>query len=320
MTSGNLKLAMLGMVKGNGHPYSWSAIVNGEYDGETMAECGYPVIPEYLAANKAELGIDGVTVTHVWADNPADSAKIAKAACIENVADSPTDVIGQVDAVLIATDIGHEHIERAKPFIEADIPIFIDKPLTDNRKDLKQFIEYYRAGKPIMSTSCMRYSAELEELKKADVGDVQLITGFTCKSWACYGIHALEGLYKLTGPGFLSVRDVGRRGKHTVMLKHKDGFDCILWAYYDAYGGFGSYRKIGSESAATAKFGDTFHAFKSQLEVFVEFIRSGYKHPFPPEQTFEQMAIIAGAIESEEQGGKEIMLADIISADDMPEV
>ena len=41
----DIKLAMLGMVDGNGHPYSWSAIFNG-YDPEEMAECPYATIPE----------------------------------------------------------------------------------------------------------------------------------------------------------------------------------------------------------------------------------------------------------------------------------
>ena len=28
----HIRLAMLGMVDGNGHPFSWSAIINGRYD------------------------------------------------------------------------------------------------------------------------------------------------------------------------------------------------------------------------------------------------------------------------------------------------
>ena len=32
-----IRLAMLGMVDGNGHPYSWSAILNGRYDAAAMA-------------------------------------------------------------------------------------------------------------------------------------------------------------------------------------------------------------------------------------------------------------------------------------------
>ena len=38
-----LRLAMLGMIEGNGHPYSWSAIVNG-FDPAAMAAGPYPAI------------------------------------------------------------------------------------------------------------------------------------------------------------------------------------------------------------------------------------------------------------------------------------
>ncbi|NLX05754.1 MAG: Gfo/Idh/MocA family oxidoreductase [Phycisphaerae bacterium] len=318
MATNPLRLAMLGMVEGNGHPYSWSAIINGRYDAQVMADCGYPVIPQYLAANQNKLGIPGAKVTHVWTDNPAEAPKVAKASFIDQVVSKPTDVIGQVDAVFVATDIGSEHLERAKPFIDAGIPTFIDKPLADNRDDLLMFIDLYRQGKPILSTSCMRYAREVEALKQAKVGQPKLITGFTCKSWARYGIHALEGLYQLTGPGFVSVRDVGQENRHTVMLTHRSGVDSQLWAYYDAFGGFGSYQLIGSEGAAYARFTDTFHAFKRQIEVFIDFIRSGGRHPFPPEQTFEQIAIIAAAIESHKRGGKEIVLADFIPPEHLP--
>ncbi len=46
----NIRLAMLGMVDGNGHPYSWSAIINGRYDAQVMADCGFPVIPIFWFA------------------------------------------------------------------------------------------------------------------------------------------------------------------------------------------------------------------------------------------------------------------------------
>lgn len=53
------KIAMLGMVEANGHPYSWSAMFNG-YDKEAMEDCGYPVIPRYLEKEPEEnLGIGG---------------------------------------------------------------------------------------------------------------------------------------------------------------------------------------------------------------------------------------------------------------------
>ncbi|MBL4701478.1 MAG: hypothetical protein JKX85_09490 [Phycisphaeraceae bacterium] len=71
-----VRLAMVGMVEGNGHPYSWSAIINGEYDAQAMAQCGYPVILKYLnAAPKDQLGIAGTKVTHLWCDKPSDAQK-----------------------------------------------------------------------------------------------------------------------------------------------------------------------------------------------------------------------------------------------------
>jgi predicted dehydrogenase len=312
-----IKIAMLGMVEGNGHPYSWSAIVNGEYDEKTMVDCGYPVIPQYLAANKAKLGIPGAKVTHVWTDNPADAKKVSKASCVEHVVDKPEDVIGKVDAVCISTDIGYEHLKRAKPFIDAGIPTFIDKPLADNREDLREFIQLYRAGKPILSSSCMRYSHEIEELKSKPVGAMKLVTGLTCKSWARYGIHALEGLYQLTGPGFISVRDVGQKDRNTVLLKHKSGVDAVLWAYYDCYGSFGSYQVFGDKGSESCRFKDSFSSFKRQLESFVGFVRTG-KYPFPVEETFELIAIIAAADLSFREGGREVALTEIVDSKDLP--
>ena len=38
--STELRIAMLGMIEGNGHPYSWSGIING-YDPIAMAQCPY---------------------------------------------------------------------------------------------------------------------------------------------------------------------------------------------------------------------------------------------------------------------------------------
>lgn len=47
-----LRLAMLGMIEGNGHPYSWSAIVNG-YDPAEMEMCPYAGIlgPHHVRVN-----------------------------------------------------------------------------------------------------------------------------------------------------------------------------------------------------------------------------------------------------------------------------
>lgn len=168
-----IRFAMIGMVEGNGHPYSWSAIVNG-YDAEQMKQCPYPGIPAYLNRQpKHTIGIGGAKVTHIWTDNPDDAPKVAGASLIPHIVRRPEEVIGAVDAVIIATDIGGEHAERCKPFIEAGLPVFIDKPLTDNESDLRQFAKWAEEGKPILSSSCMRYAKEFMpyRLSTSDLGN-----------------------------------------------------------------------------------------------------------------------------------------------------
>ena len=310
----HIRLAMLGMVDGNGHPYSWSAIVNGEYDADEMARCGYPVIPQYLGAQPpAALGIAGAKVTHVWCDNAADARKVARAARVPHVVDRPQDVIGRVDAVIIPTDTGWEHVDRARPFVEAGLPLFIDKPLTDRQDHLRQFVAWRRAGHPILSTSCMRYAKEFVAARRqlAEVGELRLITVTTSKSWERYGIHALEGVYPLLAPGgWQWVANTGDRAANIVHARHAGGTDVVLAAVNDMLGAFGCLNCHGTTGTLAARFADTFHAFKAQLAAFVEYLRTG-ELPFPFDETVELMKIIIAGIRSREEGGRRVMLSEI---------
>lgn len=53
----NIRLAMLGMVEENGHPYSWSAIINGEFDAEEMSRCAYAQTAQHLLDDISRNGI-----------------------------------------------------------------------------------------------------------------------------------------------------------------------------------------------------------------------------------------------------------------------
>ncbi|NUQ64365.1 MAG: Gfo/Idh/MocA family oxidoreductase [Pirellulales bacterium] len=309
-----IRLAMLGMVDGNGHPYSWSAIINGDYDPQPILDGGYPGIIQYLSAQpKGALGIDGVKVTHVWCDDPADAARVAKAAKIANIVEKPEDVIGKVDAVVIPTDKGWEHLARAKPFIEAGMPLFIDKPLTDREDHLRQFVRWHRQGKIFLSTSAMRYSREFALLRQrlSEVGQMRLLTITTHKSWERYGIHALEAVYPFLAPGgWLSVSNTGSPEANIVHARHRDGVEIVLAAIQDLVGAFGILSVCGTHGYLSGRFSDSFHAFKKQLEVFVDYLRTG-NPPFDFSQTVEQMKIIIAGIRSRDQAGRKVSLEEI---------
>lgn len=306
---------MLGMVEGNGHPFSWSAIVNGRYDRQVMADCGYPVIPQYLGAQPPEaLGIPGVQVTHVWCDQPAQAKQVAAAAFIPHVVDKPQDVIGHVDAVIIATDIGFEHVDRVRPFFDAGLPAFIDKPLTDHREGLLQFDAWHAAGRKFLSTSCMRYAREFTDLRArlAEVGDVRAITVLMAKSWERYGIHALESVYAMLRPGgYEWVANAGDERANVVHLHHADEVEVVLVTVTDLYGAFGRVRIAGTQGTIEAQFADTFTAFKAQFEAFVQYLRTGDR-PVPWEQTREQMAILIAGTESRRRGGGRVTIQEIL--------
>ncbi len=308
----NIRLAILGMVDGNGHPFSWSAIFNG-YDRESMSGCPYAGIPAYLNKEPEEsFGIDGARVTHIWTDDPEDAVKVAEASLIPNIVKRPEDVIGQVDAVIIATDKGYEHVDRCRSFVEAGLPIFIDKPLTDNEADLTIFSRWVEEGKPIMSSSCMRYCKEFApyRLSTRDLGDLRYISITTPKSWERYSIHALEAVYPILGAGFISVRNIGNSKRNIVHLKHESGADVLAVATADMYGAFGVLTLCGTTGHVQAAMSDTFYAFKSQLAAFIDYLRTG-KLPFPFAETEELIKMVIAGIKSREEGGREVALDEI---------
>jgi hypothetical protein len=310
-----IRLAMLGCTSGNGHPYSWSAIFNG-YDRELMtAECPFDGIPQYLNKEPSDtLTTPGAEVTHICCtgDGGFTAEHVAHCSLIPNVVEDPTEVIGEVDAVVIATDIGSEHVERARPFVEAGLPVFVDKPLVDNHADLRTFCRWVEAGHPIMSSSCMRYAKEFMAYRICthELGDLLYAGITTPKSWERYGIHALESIYPILGPGFLSARNTGTAERNVVHLKHSSGADAVVVASSGMYGAFGCLQLGGSEGQVQVVFSDTFYAFKSQLEAFIDYLRTGTR-PFPFGETVELMQLVIAGIRSRKDGGREVGVDEV---------
>ena len=127
--------------------------------------------------------------------------------------DKPADMIGKVDGMLIEAVDGTVHWERAKPFLEAGIPCFIDKPYACSLDDAKKMAELAAKKKlPIFSSSSLRYAPEVVEyVADAKHGKIAGCVTYGPASLSPipdrnaglfhYGIHAVEVLYTLMGPG-----------------------------------------------------------------------------------------------------------------------
>jgi len=304
-----LKLGIMGMSQGNGHPYSWAAIINGDFNTEEMDKCGYAGIPIYLNANKNTLGIDGARVTHIWTQERSISEHIAKASLIENVVDDAEEMIGHVDAVLLARDDPENHVQMAKPFINAGVPIFIDKPLAITTEDLAYFSEQNKNGKFLMSCSSMRYANEALTVKTeiATLGKLELATVVGKKDWTKYGIHMLEALFALLDdPKAISVQHVGESGKDIVVVKFENGFVATVHLFMDIAATF-QITLFGQNEWRQIDIKNSYSMFKENLTEFVKSVKEG-KSRIPFEKTENIIRTLIGAKESLEQGGKTIYL------------
>ena len=92
-------------------------------------------------------------------------------------------------------------------FLEAGLPVFVDKPLSLDISQLRAFKPYLEKGQ-LMSCSGMRYARELDE-PRADLaayGRLKLIRGAIVLSWEKYGVHLLEAAMAITPAHPVSVR------------------------------------------------------------------------------------------------------------------
>ena len=267
----NLKLGILGLSKGNGHPYSWSAIFNG-YNPEFMKDCGFPVIPEYLSKQTFPSAcIKGAKVTHIWTQDRELSEHVSKASNIDNIVDNAEDLIGNVDAILLARDDAENHFEMAKPFIEAGLPIYIDKPLALNQKEANEIYALEKYEGQIFTCSAMAYAPELF-LK--NIGDIRYIDACVIKDWNKYAIHIIEPVlnlfdYKAKIVNY-TVNDYNNC--KTVILNWDNGITTSFKTLYDAKCGF-KITMYGTKGLQEIVFKDTFNSFKSALNEFVAIVK-----------------------------------------------
>ena len=268
-----LKLGVIGLSSGNGHPYSWSAIFNG-YDHVAMEDCGFPVIPRYLEQQQfPKDAIAEAAVTHVWAQDKGIAAHIAKAALIDHVVEHHTDMIGQVDGVLLARDDAETHYEFAAPFLKAGIPIYIDKPLALSVADAKQLVDMQQYPGQLFSCSALRYAKEfkLSESELAQLGRLRHIHATVPKDWDKYAVHVIEPLLMLAKERGTIVRTQAWRNKDatTLAVEYSEGLQVLVSTLGSSTVPL-ALRVMGDSGWKDLFFQDTYFAFKSTLFDFVQ--------------------------------------------------
>jgi predicted dehydrogenase len=304
-----IKIGIIGMSPGNAHPYSWSAIVNGCFDAEEIRRIGYPAVASYLEANKSTLGISGVKVTHVWAQDESIARSIAKTARIDHVCNSPKEMATQVDAVFLSRDDAENHVKMAQPFIDAGIPLFIDKPVALTLTDLDYFSNEYAKGKLIMSCSSMRYANECMAVKQEldSLGKIELATAVGKKDWNKYGVHLLEALSALMDdPRPVTVKHIGATGKDIVHITFETGVQAVFQLFMDISPTF-QLSLFGQNGWRLIDIKNSYSMFRDNIIEFVRSVEEGTPR-LPFEKTEQIIRTLIAANESLHDGGKTITL------------
>ncbi|MBC7447995.1 MAG: Gfo/Idh/MocA family oxidoreductase [Hymenobacteraceae bacterium] len=305
-----LRLGVIGLNAGNGHPYSFSAIANG-FDEVGFAVSAWAGIHAYLRErDPADFGVAGVQVTHCWTQDRVETDALARAARIPHVVDRVEEMIGHIDALLLLRDDVETHRPMAEPFLAAGLPVFIDKPLALDLEDLRYFRPFLESGQ-LMSTAGVRYSRELDAVAATirTLGELTLVRGAVVGDWRKYGIHMLDGIFRVIPFAVEEVWSVPGAQHESVVLRQADGQPLVQ---IDALGAtvktfqFDFFGRLGR---LHAEHTDNFSAFRRELTHFVDQVRTGRPSVDPAHTIRLMQTMIAAELSRAE--GRPVRLTEI---------
>jgi hypothetical protein len=227
------------------------------------------------------------------------------------IVDSIDELLKKVDVVFLESVDGRPHLEQARPVIAAGKPLFIDKPMAGSLADA---MEIFRLAKeknvPCFSASSLRFASGFQAARSGKAfGDVR-----SCTAWGplhlephhpdlfWYGIHGVETLFTVMGPG---CKTVTRVAPDKVVGVWKDG----------RQGTFVGKEAYGATVEGSLKTGDagTYEGYGPLVVEIAKFFESG-KPPVAAEETLEILAFMEAADESKRQNGAPVELESVMKA------
>lgn len=222
------------------------------------------------------------------------------------ICESIDDLLEQVDFVLLETNDGNMHLDQAAQVFKAGKPVFIDKPVAGSLSDAIAIYELAeRYGVPCFSSSSLRYGVETRKAASGAYGKVIGVDSYGPEDFepshldfCWYGIHAIEALFAVMGPGCQEVSRISTPGTELAVGKWSDErigtYRGNLEAKYEFGGNVftkeGVY-PLGKEIP-----------YAELLKEIIQFFRTGIV-PVSPQETLEIFTFMETARQSKLQGG-----------------
>jgi len=226
------------------------------------------------------------------------------------ICDSIPELLEKVDVVLLESVDGRPHLEQVRPVFAAGKPVFIDKPLAGSLADALQIAMLAKKHKvPFFSSSSTRFSSGFQAIRNgtAPFGQIKSCVARSPMSiephhpdlfW--YGIHGVEILFTIMGPG---CEKVTRVEQNKVVGVWKDGRE----------GTFLGEKGYGATVEGTKQSGEAgkYEGYQGLVKEIARFFKTG-KPPVSVEETLEIYAFMEAADESKRQGGKPVSIESVI--------
>ncbi|MFW6156613.1 MAG: Gfo/Idh/MocA family protein [Armatimonadota bacterium] len=223
--------------------------------------------------------------------------------------DSPEALLPKIDAALVSSDDGRRHYAAAKMLIEAGVPTFVDKPMTCSLTEAVELAERAEErGVPLYSGSSLRYAPDLIEVASGEaIGEIVgadaispakvAVEGVTGLMY--YGIHGVETLYTLMGPGCEFVQAIESPYGILVAGEWSNGRLGGMRGFVEGSAGFG-YRAVG-ESGTVQQMISAEFIYRELLKRIIAMFETG-EPPLDIRETLEIIAFIEAALQSAESG------------------
>jgi hypothetical protein len=232
------------------------------------------------------------------------------------IVDSIEALLKKVDVVFLESVDGRPHLNQVLPVFKAGKPVFIDKPVAGSLADAVQIYALAARYKvPCFSSSSLRFSPGILKMRHdPKVGDV-----IGCSAYGpCplephhpdlfwYGIHGVETLFTIMGPGCKSVVRVHTREADLVVGTWKDGRLGTFRGIRKGTAGYGA-MVFGTKGISPS---GGYGGYEPLVVEICKFFKTG-KPPVSAEETIEIFAFMEAADESKRKGGVPVTLESVL--------
>jgi predicted dehydrogenase len=226
------------------------------------------------------------------------------------------ELLEKVDVVLLETNDGKPRLEQARKVIQAKKPFFIDKPVAASFEDTKKIYQEAAENRvPIFSASSLRYMSNAQAVRyDAKIGKVLGCDAFSPATMEAghpdlfwYGIHGVEILFTVMGPGCEAVTRLSTPDMDVVVGKWSDG---RIGTFRGMRAGKHEYGGTAFGSEGNLVLGN-YEGYEPLAVKIAEFFNSGIS-PVDSAETLEIYAFMEAADESKRRGGEAVEIGAIL--------